>query len=239
MEDFADQPDLDAARGRPNTRIRIAGPDLNFVERDLDDSKLTGRQIAEAFVANDATDMVILQWLPNGMLEGVRLDETVDLRERGVERFIVGPGDGTRFFEIQGRRQEWLQAEITVHVIKILGNAGDGTEVVLEREDAADQVLEDDGVVRLDGPKVERLRFRSRAVTATIFVNNREVALTSGAHTGQAIKDAAIKSGVQIGRDFLLSLEGPGGTATIIGDSDEVEVAAGQRFLAIADDDNS
>ena len=72
-----------------------------------------------------------------------------------------------------------------------------------------------------------------------VIVNERPVVLIGREHTGREIKDAAIAQGVKIEPDFVLSIEKGGGKTQIVGDTDVVKLRPHERFVAIADDDNS
>lgn len=72
-----------------------------------------------------------------------------------------------------------------------------------------------------------------------ITVNEKLVILDESKQTGQSIKEAAIKQGVDIKEDFLLSMELGGGRTRLVGDEDFIEVSPGDRFVAIENDDNS
>ena len=72
-----------------------------------------------------------------------------------------------------------------------------------------------------------------------VFVNEKLVTLNGSKQNGSSIKKAAIDQSVDIKPDFVLSIELGGGKTNLIGDNDEITVKAGDRFLAIANDDNS
>lgn len=72
-----------------------------------------------------------------------------------------------------------------------------------------------------------------------ITVNEKPVTLVGREHTGREIKDEAIAQGVKIEPDFVLSIEKGGGKTQVIGDGDVVKLHPHERFVAIADDDNS
>ncbi len=78
---------------------------------------------------------------------------------------------------------------------------------------------------------------RSRDIEIT--VNNRPVRVQDKQITGLEIKQAAVKQGVPIQLDFLLSEHLKHGEARIIGDADEVKVDKHSKFTAVAGDDNS
>ncbi|MBZ0146626.1 MAG: multiubiquitin domain-containing protein [Pseudorhodoplanes sp.] len=100
--------------------IEIAGTDLQFRKAKLTDPVPTGRQVIEAAGFKQVEEYIVLQWLPGNMLEELRLDETCNLRERGVERFIVAKSDRTFRFEIDSQRQEWPAPTVTREVLLAL-----------------------------------------------------------------------------------------------------------------------
>lgn len=75
--------------------------------------------------------------------------------------------------------------------------------------------------------------------TTTITVNEQPVPIEGPRVTGLQIKEAAIAAGLSIGIDFLLTEEGPHGSAKVVGDADVVTVNKNSRFDAVAGDDNS
>ena len=78
----------------------------------------------------------------------------------------------------------------------------------------------------------------SDAPEVVILVNGKHVKIMGPKGTGLQIKQAAIDQGVPIRLDFLLYQELPGGNKQVL-DDQKVRVRRGDRFLAIANDDNS
>ena len=72
-----------------------------------------------------------------------------------------------------------------------------------------------------------------------VTVNDKPVVLDSTKQTGASIKKAAIEQDVNIKEEFVLSIELGGGKTKLVGDDEEIGVYAGERFLAIENDDNS
>ncbi len=72
----------------------------------------------------------------------------------------------------------------------------------------------------------------------TVVVNEKAVALLDRDTTGEQIKRAAIDQGVAIRLDFnLFRLDG--NKQHPVGDKEEIKVHEGERFRAVAPDDNS
>lgn len=229
----------DASRGQ-KWPVEIAGPDLVFTRCVLRDPMPSGRQIIAAAGHRDPTGFIVLQWLPDGALEELRLEELTDIAARGVEKFIVVESDRSFRVEVEGLRLEWPCTLISAGTVKALaGRSHDDLIVVLERTGQPDRELDDDDIVDLSGQGVEIFKLRARPLEIQIFVNEKPVTLRRGVRTGLEIKQAAIDDGVAIQLDFVLSIETGPGQSRIIGDGDRVRVKPGQRYLAIADDDNS
>ncbi len=72
-----------------------------------------------------------------------------------------------------------------------------------------------------------------------VTVNDKPVVLDGAKQTGASVKKAAIEQDVNIKEDFVLSIELGGGKTQLVGDTEEIEVHDGERFLAIENDDNS
>ncbi len=225
---------------RNGFRVKVAGPDLNFRDLNIYDARPTGQQIVAAADFHPVENYGVLQWLETGDLEPLRLNEMIDLRLGGAERFIIAQTDRAFFFELEGERQEWLLAFINGITLKRLaGKDPESVIVLLEREDAADEEIEDEQRVDLSRAGLEKFRIRPVEKLVGIFVNDKPIQIERGEHTGLEIKQAAIAQGVQIQLDFVLSLEKRQGETQIIGDTDSVKVKNGQHYVAIADDDNS
>lgn len=228
--------------GHPEGRwqVEIGGADLHFSAKLLSDPVPTGRQIVEAAGHRDADEFIVLQWMADGSLQELRLQDTTDIVAEGTERFIVVRSDRSFRIDIEGRREEWPCHLITGNTVKKLAGQEDPDVIaVLERSDAPDRELEDDEVVDLRAEGVERFHLKHASPQIEVFVNDKPVVIRRGWRTGIEVKQAAIEQGVAIQLDFVLSLERASGQTKIIGDADTVRVKPGQHFIAIADDDNS
>ena len=234
---------IDPQKSRPaDFQIQVAGPELDFRTITADDPKLTGRQIVLAAGFKPADEYGILQWLKSGDLEELRLNEPVNIRGAGIERFIIAKTDRAFFFELEGERQEWLVPFINGITLKRLARkSSDEFIVMLEREDEPDREIDDNELVDLSKDGLEKFKLKPVEKIVTIFVNGDKnpVKITRGDHKGIEIKQAAVEQGVKIQLEFILSLEKANGDTDIIGDNDTVKVKKGQQYTAVADDDNS
>jgi hypothetical protein len=109
------------------------------------------------------------------------------------------------------------------------------------REDAR-RLREDERELRQDERALredeEALRGEDAGPFSVIFNKTNVVVLPRRIMTGLQIKAAAIEQGVKIKEDFVLSVVRKG-KWDIVGDRDEVRIHEGQKFAAVAPDDNS
>ena len=147
-------------------RIMIGDADLSFNSWQIDDPVPTGRQLLQAAGARPAEEHVIFQVLKDGELEELRLDETIDLRTAGVERFIMFRSAASFRLELDSRVIEWGAPAISGRVLKRLAGVNPKTYGVwLEVRGAEDRPIDDCELVRLDTPGLER--FFTGTVTST------------------------------------------------------------------------
>ncbi|MDJ0799086.1 MAG: multiubiquitin domain-containing protein [Calothrix sp. MO_167.B12] len=123
----------------------------------LHDPVITGRQLLDEADKKPVDEYLIFQFIHGGQLEEIRLDETVDLRKPGIERFITWHSDRSFRFVIDGRRFEWGAPIITgLKLKKLAGVDPISYGVWLEVRGAEDRPIADDESIDLQSPGVER-----------------------------------------------------------------------------------
>ena len=133
-------------------RVRVDDKKYKF-----SDPVVIGRQILDKARLRPAEEYLVFQVLNDGMLEEVRLDEEVDLRRPGLERFITFKSDRSFRFVLDGRRFEWGAPEITGLTLKRLAEVDPETyDVWLEVRGEDDRKIDYKEIVRLDTPGVEK-----------------------------------------------------------------------------------
>lgn len=172
--------------------------DEHFNSREVifGDLKVTGRQIAEAAGFRSADEVIVLQQLPNGGLEGIRAEELVDLAAAGVERFFVMAGDSTFRFIVDDLKLEWPRANVNAETILKLAGKDDSFELFQEMENVPDRVLDEDEVVSLTGAGTERFKTKNAAKLVTVFYGEVPFQLPKGIHTTEQLIDKfSVESG--------------------------------------------
>jgi len=138
---------------------------LDEQKYEVHDPMITGMQLLDEAAKRPVDEYLIFQLLSNGQLEEIRLDETVDLRQPGIERFITWHSDLSFRLVIDGRRFEWGVPIITGLKLKQLAGV-DSTSygVWLEVRGAEDRPIADNESVDLHAQGVERF-FTSKKTT--------------------------------------------------------------------------
>lgn len=153
-------------------RIMIGNEALQFEPRTISDPVPTGTQILEAAGITNPVEFVAYRILQSGLLEGLRPDETTDLRDSGVERFIIFRTDRSFRFLLNDRSFNWGAPHITGLTLKKLAGVDPATMAVwLEVPGSASRAIADREFVNFAEPGVER--FSTRARDYHIFVNTR------------------------------------------------------------------
>jgi len=164
-------------QGRP---VRERGPygvlvgdeGLNFRPVVIADPVPTGRQVLSAAGVRDVVEHILFFMEQNGMLQEVGLDQTVDLRAVGAERFLVFRSDRSFRFELDERVLEWGATRISGMTLKRLAGVDLSTRTVwLEKRGGKDREIDDTELVDLTGAGVERFYTKLREIT--VKVNTR------------------------------------------------------------------
>lgn len=121
------------------------------------DPLVTGRQLLDEASKRPVDEYLIFQLLHNGQLEEIRLDETVELRKPGIERFVTWQSDRSFRFVIDGRRFEWGAPIVTGMKLKTMAGVDPASYGVwLEVRGAEDRPITDSECVDLRSQGIER-----------------------------------------------------------------------------------
>lgn len=138
-------------------RIQIGNDELEYCPTTMHDPVPTGRQLLEIAGVQPVEEYLVFQLLRNGLFEELRLDETVDLRKPGIEKFLVFRSDRSFRFLLDGRQYEWGATLISGITLKKLVGVDPATYGVwLEVRGADDRLISDTELVDLSAPGVER-----------------------------------------------------------------------------------
>ena len=167
--------------------IEVADLHLEFRQVLIGDGTPSGAQIAHAAGFAPAQQATVLHFLPDGELEEIRPNHSVDLRKG--RQFVVAETDRLYILTINGERFEWPSRMISGAVIRKLGKVAPEDELLLDRVDQADRPIAPRDLVDLGKGGIEA--FISRKPTWKLNVQG--VMLTLHQPTivvRQALQDA-------------------------------------------------
>lgn len=164
-------PDTEPPAGKRGTfHFMVSDETFSFTTVEISDRKVTGAQIIDAAGRSPVEEFLVLHRLPNKEIESIRPTEMVDLGTAGVEQFFVIQGSDLYGFAVNGRSMQWPFPTIKGSEILKLAEVSDDLELVLEREDTADGVVDETGVVNLAERGQEQFKTRKPKVPS-IWVN--------------------------------------------------------------------
>lgn len=153
-------------------RIRFGLEDLNFRNIDVLDPMPTGRQILDGAGLDRRTDYLLFAVLNSGDFEDIRLDETVDLRGKGAERFIAFKSDRDFKFMLNDRQMAWGRAELQGCILYDLATPSPEDAVFLEVRGGEDRLIEREDRISLDDRGIERFITARRPNKGYVIVVN-------------------------------------------------------------------
>lgn len=141
--------------------VLVADANLDFKEIQVEGTRPTGEQILIASVGSIFPDAVLLQLLPTGEQEGIRLQERPTLEVSN--KFLVVRSDRSYYFTIDGVKLEWPHRLISGYAIRTLGRIGVERDIVLTRSADTQEIVTDSDLVDLDLPGTEVLNTKLRS----------------------------------------------------------------------------
>jgi hypothetical protein len=136
-------------------RVMVGDALLRFHPVITDTATHTGRSLRELAQLSPPEDHVVFAVLTNGLLEEIRLEEAVDLRE-GVEKLLAFNNDRMFRFSLNGADLQWGGTYITGATLLGLARVDPaGYAAWLEDPDGSRRRIEASELVDLSNPGVE------------------------------------------------------------------------------------
>jgi hypothetical protein len=164
-----------AVRAARAYRIAVGDQSLIFQSITVDDPVPLGRQILEAVGYRNIEEYSLFAILPAGDFEEVRLDETFDLRGKGVERFIAFRSDRDFRLTLNGHELRWGEPVLSGTALYTLGNVPDDEAVYLDSRGGEDRLIEPGDRIDLTQTGVERFITATRRFEITVNTRPRTV----------------------------------------------------------------
>ena len=153
-------------------RIRFGLDGLAFRNINVPDPVPTGRQILDSAGLDRRGDYLLFAILGTGDFEDIRLDETVDLRGKGAERFIAFKSDRDFKFKLNDSQMAWGRAELLGSVLYDLADPSPEEAIFLEVGGGEDRLIEPDDRINLDEAGIERFITAPRPNKGYVIVVN-------------------------------------------------------------------
>lgn len=153
-------------------RIRFGLEGLTFRHIDVPDPVPTGKQILDSAGLDRRSDYLLFAILASGDFEDIRLDETVDLRGKGAERFIAFKSDRDFKFKLNDSQMAWGRAEMLGSVLYDLADTSPEEAIFLEVRGGEDRLIESDDHINLEEPDIERFITAPRPNKVYVIVVN-------------------------------------------------------------------
>lgn len=152
-----------------NYVVRISDDSFEFNDFTFDDSKITGGELANAFGVHPVENYRVYQQVKNLELEELRPNEKIDISS--ISDVYIIEGDASYNFTVDGLNLVWPKAITGGGIKKLIKKDSNDYELFFDREDEADQPINDDMIVDITLPSVERFYTRKKSnLSFDIFV---------------------------------------------------------------------
>ncbi|GAB1078753.1 MAG: hypothetical protein SStaBPW_06380 [Shewanella algae] len=199
--------------------IDVCDPNWQGGSINIDDPVPTGRQILSAAGKVPVEQFMLLMVDSKGVLEEVGLDETVNIYQKGIEKFVAFESDRLFYVAINGVRLPWGQAYIREDILRKIGNVAEDHAVWLERRNEPDRLLGDGESVNLGEPGLEKIYTKPK----TWKLNVQGVVVNSERPTIVA-RDALQAAGFNPDSGWILVLKVKGEPKQVIGINDVIDL---------------
>ncbi len=212
-----------------DTSPEVSGNELyaftvNGVRFNSDGTVKDGRQLLQTAGFMPASDHVLIEITHPGA-KTIGLDEEVDLGAPGREEFRAFKSDREFNFTVDEVGYVWGEPSISEEDLRAITQTPAGKELVLERADGEDEVIEAGGSVDLAARGTEHLYTEKRLIT--VYYKDGPVEIARGRYTGAQL---STKFGVPSG--YVLDLVKPEGEFKEIKPTDSIKVREGMRFVS-------
>jgi len=190
----------------------------------------TGREVLLLAGFRPADDYVLLLREDTGMLQDINLEDDVDVRRPGIERFLAFRSDRLFFFVLDDRRYPWAEPTVGEADLRQLGGVPPVKEIWLDRKHEPDLKLEPGVTVSLKGHEVERFYTADRAVEPVLVIvelNGDPRKIRAGHYTTETLKAA-----LEVDPTWDLDIIGHDGVFRPLEPGEHIEVVAGLKFVS-------
>ena len=187
----------------------------------------TGRTVVHKLGVQDAEQTVILRQIGTGEMVKVRLDEQVDLRIVGDDRFFVMVSDRLFDFMVDALQLTWPRAAVTSGLLLNLARKSGDFEVIQELPDGARRPLGDGATVSLAGAGVERFKTVRKPKLVTVFYRDDPVEIARGEYSTEQLVEI-----FKVPQGYLLEIVLPPCEFVVLKPGEKLHIRGGEKFVA-------
>lgn len=188
------------------------------------DAVKDGRQLLQAAGFTPASEYVLIQVIRPGT-KSIGLDEEVHLSEPGREEFRAFASDRVFTFTVDEVGYEWGAPSISEEDLRSITGTPAGKELILDRAEEEDLVIEAGAVVDLEARGTEHLHSSKRLIT--VYYKDDPFEIARGRYTG-----AQLAQTFNVPSGYVLDLVKDGSEFTEIKPTDTLKVREGMHFVS-------
>ena len=152
-----------------NYVVKISDDKFEFSDFTFDDAKVTGGELADVFGVHPVENYRVYQQVKNLELEELRPNEKIDISSPS-DIYII-EGDASYNFTVDGLNLVWPRALRGGDIKKLIKKNSSDFDLFLEYKDEADQIVNDDRLIDITQPSVERFYTKKKPdLSFDIFV---------------------------------------------------------------------
>jgi len=144
----------------PLTLLIAVDEDLVFHEVEIAGRQPSGDDIVTAAGANRSVDVLLLQLLPTGEIEDIRLTEYPSLS--ASNKFLISYSDRSYFFTLDGTKLEWPHRCISGRVIRAIGEIEEDRDLIVKRKNGDTSTVSNEELIDLSELGVEQFSTKPR-----------------------------------------------------------------------------
>lgn len=182
------------------------------------------RQMLNAANFVPADDCILIQVFPHGT-RAIGLEETINLREPGIETFWAFKADRVYRFTVDERGFDWGAGTIKEPMLRAIAHVKDDEVLILKRKEQPDQELRPEDEVHFSDPGTEHLRVEKRLVE--VFFKDKPYLIPRGVYTTEELM-----SKFPIEPGYLLNLKKPDGELVTLKPGEKIHVKCGMHFYS-------
>ena len=199
--------------------VNIAQTDLVFRTLFFTGENPTGREILVAGEIGPVEEVVLLQWLPNGDFEEIRLSEKIQGTHGEQPHLIYGKSDRIYRLRINNRSILWPESEISEGQLRLIGRIPEEHKLVLYRKNEDEHILRVGESIQLESMGIEVVQS-----VATMWTLNVQGVSIESDTPKISVREALLKAGFDPNKDWIIVLKDEKGKSQLEID-DEIDLS--------------